>query len=187
MIQKTRLTFPQVAMLALLPLLAAPGCGTQNASQSPSSQSTAPADTPAASASGPSAPDSGSVVPMTTTIGGKTVRLKFMPGGLKYYDMVVGKGAGPKAGQTVSVRYTGTLLDGTKFDSSYDRGMAPFNFTLGAGKVIPGWDEGVATMKVGGKRRLVIPSTLAYGANPPTPAIPPNSTLVFDVELIGVK
>ncbi len=110
-----------------------------------------------------------------------------MPGGLKYYDMVVGTGPSPKAGQTASMRYTGTLLDGTKFDSSYDRGQAPFDFPLGAGQVIKGWDEGVATMKVGGKRRLVIPSTLAYGANPPTPAIPPNATLVFDVELVGVK
>ena len=124
---------------------------------------------------------------MTTLINGKTVPLKFMPGGLKYYDIVVGTGPSPKAGQTASMRYTGTLLDGTKFDSSYDRGQAPFDFVLGQGQVIKGWDEGVATMKVGGKRRLVIPGSLAYGPNPPTPAIPPDATLVFDVELVGVK
>ena len=85
------------------------------------------------------------------------------------------------------MRYTGALPDGTKFDSSYDRGTAPFNFHVGAGEVIKGWDEGVATMKVGGKRRLVVPAALAYGEQSPTPAIPPNSTLVFDVELIAVK
>ncbi len=125
---------------------------------------------------------------MTTLINGQSVPLKFMPGGLKYYDMVVGTGATPKTGQTASMRYTGTLLDGTKFDSSYDHpGQAPFDFVLGQGRVIKGWDEGVATMKVGGKRRLVIPGSLAYGPNPPTPTIPPNATLVFDVELVGVK
>ena len=163
--------------LALLPLLA--GCNPKNT----------PADTatPNGAQSSDAPADANSVVPMTTTINGKTVRLKFMPGGLKYYDMTVGTGARPKAGQTASVRYTGTLLDGTKFDSSYDRGQAPFDFVLGQGQVIAGWDEGVATMKVGGKRRLVIPASLAYGANPPTQAIPPNATLVFDVELVGVK
>ena len=164
--------------LALLPLLA--GCNPKSASTD-----TAPAPNEAQSPA--ASPDANSVVPMTTTINGKTVPLKFMPGGLKYYDMTVGTGVSPKAGQTASMRYTGTLLDGTKFDSSYDRGQAPFDFVLGQGQVIAGWDEGVATMKVGGKRRLVIPSSLAYGANPPTPTIPPNATLVFDVELVGVK
>ncbi|MGI4787325.1 MAG: FKBP-type peptidyl-prolyl cis-trans isomerase [Janthinobacterium lividum] len=174
---------PMSAVLAFLPLLAVSGCGPKNdaSTTAPSAGSQTPS---AVSSSGGG---DGSQIPMTTTIDGKTVRLKFMPGGLKYYDMTVGTGATPKNGQTASMRYTGTLLDGTKFDSSYDRGTAPFDFPLGQGKVIPGWDEGVATMKVGGKRRLVIPSTLAYGATPPTPAIPPNSTLVFDVELVGVK
>jgi peptidylprolyl isomerase len=171
--------FPKIAVLAFLPLITASGCGPKT---TPSADTQTPP--PAASPSGDA---SVSQVPMTTTIAGKTVRLKFMPGGLKYYDTIVGTGASPKAGQTASMRYTGTLLDGTKFDSSYDRGSAPFDFTLGAGQVIAGWDEGVATMKVGGKRRLVIPSTLAYGANPPSPAIPPNATLIFDVELVGVK
>lgn len=182
--------FP-LALLAAwtaLPLLLAAGCGPKNMSQDMSKNSASAPPSSAAGSADPSAAASAiSMVPMTTTIEGKTVPLKFLPGGLKYYDTRVGTGASPKPGQTVSVRYTGTLLDGTKFDASYDRGQAPFNFTLGAGQVIPGWDEGVAPMKVGGQRRLVIPGTLAYGANPPTPAIPPNATLVFDVELVGVK
>ena len=106
--------------------------------------------------------------------------------GLEYVDEVVGDGASPAAGQKVTVHYTGTFPDGRKFDSSRDRSQ-PFVFTIGKGQVIKGWDEGVATMKVGGKRRLVIPGSLAYGPNPPTATIPPNATLVFDVELVGVK
>jgi peptidylprolyl isomerase len=175
---------PKIAALAALPLLVLTGCGHQNTSPDAQNSASVAAGGVADPAAGASA---NSLVPMTTTINGKTVRLKFMPGGLKYYDTLVGMGASPKVGQTVSMRYTGTLLDGTKFDSSYDRGSAPFDFKLGIGQVIPGWDEGVATMKVGGKRRLVIPSTLAYGANPPSSAIPPNATLVFDVELVSVK
>jgi len=167
--------------LAVLPLFA--GCGPKTDSGNTTSGTTAaPTGTQAPAASGVD----NTVVPMTTLINGKAVPLKFLPGGLKYYDMVVGTGATPKSGQTASMRYTGTLLDGTKFDSSYDRGQAPFDFVLGQGQVIKGWDEGVATMKVGGKRRLVIPGSLAYGANPP-PSIPPDATLVFDVELVGVK
>ncbi len=123
----------------------------------------------------------------TTVINGKKVTLKSLPSGLKYYDTKVGSGPHPKIGQTVSVQYTGTLLNGTKFDSSYDHGGQPIDFPIGVGSVIKGWDEGVPGMKVGGKRRLVIPSNLAYGANPPTPTIPPNATLVFDIELVGVK
>ena len=107
------------------------------------------------------------------------------PSGLQYRDDVVGTGQEAKAGDHVSVHYTGTLTDGKKFDSSVDRGK-PFEFPLGAGRVIRGWDEGVAGMKVGGKRRLVIPAELGYGARPMGP-IPPNSTLVFDVELLGVR
>lgn len=104
--------------------------------------------------------------------------------GLKYLDMVEGSGETPAAGQTVSVHYTGTLEDGTKFDSSRDRGR-PFSFKLGAGQVIKGWDEGLATMKVGGRRQLVIPPELGYGSRGIGP-IPPNSTLIFDVELVGI-
>ncbi len=168
--------------LAILPIFT--GCGPK----SDSGNTTSPNAAVPVGMQTPTAPGvDNTVVPMTTLINGKAVPLKFMPGGLKYYDRVVGTGATPKAGQTASMRYTGTLLDGTKFDSSYDRGQAPFDFVLGQGQVIKGWDEGVATMKVGGKRRLVIPGSLAYGSNPPTPAIPPNATLVFDVELAGVK
>src|SRR5215212_10255379 len=105
------------------------------------------------------------------------------PSGLKYTDTKVGTGAEAKAGQTVSVHYTGTLTDGKKFDSSKDRGQ-PFNFPLGAGRVIKGWDEGVAGMKVGGVRKLTIPSNLGYGAQGAGGVIPPNATLVFDVDLL---
>ena len=105
--------------------------------------------------------------------------------GLKYTDLVVGTGASPRVGQTAVVHYTGTLTDGTKFDSSRDKGQ-PYSFPLGTGAVIKGWDEGVATMKVGGRRKLVVPPALAYGPVP-RPGIPANSTLVFDVELLDVK
>lgn len=104
---------------------------------------------------------------------------------LQIQDIKVGKGAEAKAGQSVTVDYTGRLTDGTKFDSSVDSGK-PFTFLLGAGKVIPGWDQGVAGMKVGGKRKLTIPPDLGYGPMGNGP-IPPNATLVFDVELLGVK
>jgi peptidylprolyl isomerase len=105
--------------------------------------------------------------------------------GLKYIDEVVGTGQSPSPGKMVVVHYTGTLQNGTKFDSSRDRGT-PFEFPIGIGKVIKGWDEGVMTMKVGGKRKLIVPPELGYGSEP-AGEIPPNSTLIFDVELLGVK
>ncbi len=107
--------------------------------------------------------------------------------GLKYEDMTIGDGeeaTGP--GQTVTVHYTGWLEDGTKFDSSVDRGD-PFQFPLGLGKVIKGWDEGVAGMKIGGKRKLTIPPQLGYGAAGAGGAIPPNATLIFEVELLKIS
>jgi len=106
--------------------------------------------------------------------------------GLKYIDIVDGTGATPQKGQTVSVHYTGTLENGTKFDSSRDRGQ-PFQFPLGAGRVIKGWDEGIATMKIGGQRQLIIPPDLGYGSRGAGGVIPPNATLLFDVELLGVE
>ena len=105
--------------------------------------------------------------------------------GLQYVDEVVGDGPSPQTGRKVTVHYTGTFPDGRKFDSSRDRNR-PFQFTIGQGQVIRGWDEGVATMKVGGKRILTVPSHLGYGAAGAGGAIPPNATLVFDVELLGV-
>ncbi len=105
--------------------------------------------------------------------------------GLMYEDLEVGTGALPTKGQAVTVHYTGTLENGEKFDSSRDRNR-PFSFTIGVGQVIKGWDEGVATMRVGGRRKLVIPPELGYGPRGAGGVIPPNATLIFDVELIRV-
>lgn len=118
-----------------------------------------------------------------TSSGGSEV---ITPSGLKYIDQKVGDGASPSLGKEVTVHYTGTLENGTKFDSSVDRGT-PFTFKIGVGQVIKGWDEGVMSMKVGGKRKLIIPGNLGYGAMGSPPKIPANATLHFDVELLGVK
>jgi peptidylprolyl isomerase len=104
---------------------------------------------------------------------------------LKYVDEVVGTGESPSPGKVVRVHYTGRLENGTKFDSSFDHGQ-PLEFPIGVGRVIKGWDEGLMTMKVGGKRKLIVPPDLGYGARRVGP-IPPNSTLIFDVELLGVR
>lgn len=115
--------------------------------------------------------------------GGETVTT---PSGLKYKEIKVGTGALPTAGQTVFVHYVGTLENGTKFDSSRDRN-SPFSFKLGVGQVIKGWDEGLSTMKVGGRRQLTIPAELGYGSRGAGGVIPPNSVLIFDVELLSVS
>ena len=105
--------------------------------------------------------------------------------GLKYEDIAVGEGKAAAAGQTVRVHYTGWLTNGTKFDSSLDRND-PFSFPLGGGRVIRGWDEGVQGMQVGGRRKLTIPSPLAYGSSGAGGVIPPNATLIFEVELLEI-
>jgi FKBP-type peptidyl-prolyl cis-trans isomerase FkpA len=106
--------------------------------------------------------------------------------GLRYEDLAEGSGQAARSGDTVEVHYTGWLTDGTKFDSSHDRNR-PFSFRLGAGKVIQGWDEGVAGMKVGGKRKLVIPPALGYGRRGASGVIPPDAELTFEVELLGIR
>lgn len=127
---------------------------------------------------------------LAMTLSASAAEMKSLPSGLKYQDEVVGTGAEAVAGKQVQVHYTGWLdkagAKGDKFDSSLDRGQ-PFAFSLGAGQVIKGWDDGVAGMKIGGKRTLLIPAELGYGARGAGGVIPPNATLIFDVELLGVK
>ena len=129
-------------------------------------------------------------VPLLGRVDAATNQVIEMPNGLKYTDTKTGDGAAATSGNKVSVHYTGWLYNngakGSKFDSSVDRGQ-PFQFTLGAHQVIAGWDEGVAGMKVGGKRTLIIPPELGYGARGAGGVIPPNATLMFDVELLGVQ
>ena len=120
------------------------------------------------------------------SLGVDTTAMTKTPSGLRYQDLEKGNGAEATAGKDVKVHYTGWLPNGEKFDSSRDRNE-PFGFTLGAGQVIAGWDEGVAGMKVGGRRKLVIPPDLAYGTAGAPPDIPPGATLVFDVELLDVR
>jgi peptidylprolyl isomerase len=143
------------------------------------------ADTPTSAAS--KTTTGGSPSPAATATEGPTSLQNptTTPSGLQYEDIVVGTGASPQNAGRVTVHYTGKFLDGKKFDSSVDRGQ-PFTFVIGVGQVIKGWDEGVATMKVGGKRNLIIPAALAYGARGQGP-IPPNTDLYFEVELISVQ
>ena len=129
---------------------------------------------------------SGTEIAQASGLGGElnAPKERTTPSGLRITDLVVGDGAEAVAGQTVVVNYRGTLANGTEFDSSYGRG--PFSFPLGGGRVIQGWDEGVAGMKVGGKRKLVIPPDLAYGERGAGGVIPPNATLTFEVELLRI-
>lgn len=119
----------------------------------------------------------------TADSSGKTVKT---PSGLQYEDMVAGSGASPSPGKKVTVHYTGWLTNGRKFDSSLDRNE-PFVFQIGTGQVIPGWDEGVMSMKIGGKRKLIIPANLGYGSAGAGMVIPPNATLIFEVILLDIR
>jgi FKBP-type peptidyl-prolyl cis-trans isomerase len=163
----SRLTYA----LAALVIIALAGCAASRAGRVSQAQ---PAQSVTQQPAKPGAPQ--------TTAGEVTT-----PSGLKYQDLVVGNGAMAEEGTQVMVNYTGWLTDGTKFDSSLDPGRTPLPFTIGAGMVIRGWDEGVKGMRVGGKRKLTIPPDLAYGERGYPPVIPANSTLIFDVEFVSVK
>ena len=128
----------------------------------------------------------GADTPAIQDSGGKMAEYVTTASGLQYRDLEVGTGEAARQGATASVHYTGWLMDGTKFDSSLDRGD-PLEFRIGAGRVIQGWDEGVASMNVGGKRELVIPPQLAYGDRGAGGVIPPGATLRFEVELVGLR
>lgn len=166
-----------VPALAALACLAVAGC-QQSTTQS-TSTTTAANVAPTPEAAMPKTDDHA----MPSNVGGEE---KMLPGGLKVVEVALGTGAVAENGKTVYVHYTGRLTDGTKFDSSLDRGQ-PISFVLGTGAVIKGWDQGIAGMKVGQKRTLTIPPDLAYGERGYPGAIPPNATLVFDVELVDVK
>ena len=169
----------QVIIMALAAALFIAGCNeaAQKSESASSTSASATTTTPAPTTS--AAPSAGE------SSGGKVHKLA---SGLQYEDLVVGSGKMAEPGMTVSVHYTGWLTDEakTKFDSSLDRGQ-PFQFQLGGGQVIQGWDEGVKGMRIGGKRKLTIPPDLGYGARGAGGVIPPNATLVFDVELLDVK
>jgi FKBP-type peptidyl-prolyl cis-trans isomerase FkpA len=172
---------PLVA-LGLVACLAA--CGSDELSTSSGSPPAAAATGTASGTTCPAAPTS-SAHPTTSDSFTDSICLNKLPDGLEYGDLLAGTGAAPVTGQTITVQYTGWLTNGTLFDSSRKSGRTPFSFAIGTNAVIKGWDEGVITMRVGGKRRLVIPPALGYGATA-NGQIPANSTLVFEVELLSV-
>jgi peptidylprolyl isomerase len=175
-------SFPRaiVPILAFSVLVA--GCGypdpNTSGSNRPQAGTTIPTATPSPS------PSVSPVAGADDFNAGKGLPVVTLPDGLKYIDIVAGTGAKPKKGDSITVHYTGWLSTGKKFDSSRDRGT-PATFKIGTGAVIPGWDEAVITMKVGGKRKLILPPALGYGAAGQPPVIPANSTLVFVVELLN--
>jgi len=170
----------RIAVVLALPIaFALAGCQKTDSDTTSSTTAAAGGTASGTATPAPSTPAATTPAPTTQEV--------TMASGLKYQDLMVGTGAEAQKGKRVTVHYTGWLQsDGTKFDSSLDRNE-PFPFQLGTGSVIQGWDEGVAGMKVGGKRKLTIPPDMAYGARGYPPVIPPNSTLVFDVELLGVQ
>jgi FKBP-type peptidyl-prolyl cis-trans isomerases 1 len=182
-------------MVALISQIVAPSTVVAAAPGASSTSLTAPAiATSSASASAPMELDPDDPNPTlfamadASALGGPmdVEKSRLTASGLRITDVVVGTGAEASPGDTVVVHYRGTLEDGSQFDASYDRGT-PFSFPLGAGRVIKGWDEGVQGMQVGGKRKLVIPPDLGYGSRGAGGVIPPNATLIFDVELLEVK
>jgi FKBP-type peptidyl-prolyl cis-trans isomerase FkpA len=191
-------TWFRCTMMVVLPALLLAGCKSQQTSESQAPTTGAPAEAAKPPAPAPAAQPAAPVgreeanVQAARKLGTPTQNpVVASASGLEYIDVKAGTGAEAKAGQTVSVHYTGWLVTGTKFDSSVDRGR-PFQFPLGGGQVIRGWDEGVAGMKVGGIRKLIIPSELGYGARDVRDqkgaiVIPANATLIFEVELLGVQ
>ena len=154
--------------LALLAVVFLAGCAGSAGSKAPQADS---------SSSAP-APDAAAAAPRT--------KVHKLASGLVYEDLIIGNGKMADPGLEVSVDYRGTLADGTPFDNSYDRGR-PYTFTLGAGQVVAGWDQGIKGMRVGGKRKLIIPPDMGYGAEGRPPVIPPNSVLLFEVVLVAVR
>ena len=175
----TRRLNPLLAAVAAAGLVAAGACGGDDDDTAPTPPTSSPAATqatPGRTATSAPTPAAGPI-----TLDNPTVTAS----GLRYQDLVVGDGPSPQPGQRVTVHYTGYFTDGRKFDSSRDRGQ-PFTFVLGVGQVIKGWDEGVASMKVGGKRLLYLPANLAYGSRGQGP-IPPDTDLIFEVELLDIR
>ncbi len=168
-----------LAAIAAAGLIAAGACGGDDDDTAPTPTTPSPAATQATPARTGTPAATATAGPIT--LENPTVTAS----GLRYQDLVVGDGPSPQPGQRVTVHYTGYFTDGRKFDSSRDRGQ-PFTFVLGVGQVIKGWDEGVASMKVGGKRLLYLPANLAYGSRGQGP-IPPDTDLIFEVELLDIR
>jgi peptidylprolyl isomerase len=173
-------TLRRPLLLVVAACLLVAGCGYPDPGTSAATGGVAGTDVPTPTPSPSPSPSPGG----DDFNAGKGLPVVTLPDGLKYIDLVAGTGAKPNKGDTITVQYTGWLSNGTKFDSSRDRGQ-PASFQIGVGGVIPGWDEAVITMHVGGKRKLILPPDLGYGSQGQPPAIPPNSTLVFVVELIS--